>query len=104
MSKWEHAIWVFVLGFLLATLLGMFSAAAEASTVSEYSHSEADGIHWPRLMAAMNEFWRDHPKDREGEQHAWEHVRKLDRGDLERFKVVDDAFKTWRDAMKRAGY
>ena len=101
MSRIEHIIWLFMIALVGGIFLGMI---AEASTIGEYEHAQADAIHGPRLQAAMNEFWSQHPMDRPGDQYKWEHVRGLNRGDAERFKAVEQAWKTWYGAMKKAGY
>jgi hypothetical protein len=100
MTRIEHLIWLFA----IAVMGGIFLGQLQGTTVGEYEHAQADGIHGPRLQAAMNEFWSQHPLDRPGEQYKWEHVRAVSRGDMERFKAVEQAWKTWHGAMKRAGY
>jgi hypothetical protein len=80
-------------------------AFAGTPTDPRQAHAYADGVLFPRFTAAMNEFSFEHPKDREGDAHRWEHVKfKSDVKDRQLFTEACRAFDEWKRAMKRAGY
>jgi hypothetical protein len=81
------------------------SAVAEAHTEvpadPTNAHLWADGVAFPTMQAAVNEYWRLHPADKSA---AFDHVRGVDVKDLERGRAARESAETWAKAMKRAGY
>jgi hypothetical protein len=81
-------------------------AVVKGQTFTERTHEEwhlhADRVLYPRLAAAVNEYTEQHPRD--SNHTPGDHVRKHDKGDVERLKAVDAAYREWRDALKEAGY
>lgn len=94
------------LKLLLLLLLLLLSAAVLVLAALPHdaaeAHQYADGVLAPRFHAAFNDWAWQHPRDREG--RAGEHCRKLDAGDLKRWKEVRQTFRELDQAMKRAGY
>jgi hypothetical protein len=87
----------------LAALLAVLAAGGEDSPrVPAEAHRYADGVLGPRFHAAFNEWSYRHPRDPEGRE--WEHCRRLDAGDVERWRRARDAFRDLDAALRRAGY
>jgi ribosomal 50S subunit-associated protein YjgA (DUF615 family) len=84
--------------WIIATI--MLAARPEADAMAAHRHG--DSVSKPRFVAAMNDFMSRHPKDTvEG---TLDHVRKLDKGDVERWHEVEQAWKDLHDDYKGAGY
>lgn len=66
------------------------------------SHRYADGVLVPRLTAAINDWWYQHPQDGLGREG--QHCHNLDAADVRRWRTVREQFRQMDDAMKRAGY
>jgi len=83
-------------------LVVLLAATLAARTLSEEAidaHRRADGILYPRVMAAMNEFALDH-----GYPNDPGHFEKVHAQDAEHIRAVRESFKAWNEAMKQAGY
>lgn len=86
--------------FLAAALMFCLLATAARPPVDSIdAHRRADGILYPRVMAAMNEFAFDH-----GSPNDPGHFDKLGTQDVEHIRAVRETFKAWNEAMKQAGY
>lgn len=89
----------FVAALLMLSLLLTMAIASKLPVDSVDAHRRADGILYPRFMAAMNEFALDH-----GEPNDPGHFDKLHTQDVEHIRAVRETFKAWDQAMKQAGY
>lgn len=90
-------------GLLAGILFSILQAAAEASDIPAdpaRAHAYADAILRPQFQAAFNKWTYGHPVDRvEG---SWDHTLKLDKGDAERWRDVEESFEQLRKAMRRS--
>jgi hypothetical protein len=84
---------------LMFSVLLTLATAAKLPVDGIDAHRRADGILYPLLTAAMNEFALDH-----GGPNDPGHFDKLRTQDIEHIRAVRETFKAWDQAMKQAGY
>jgi hypothetical protein len=63
------------------------------------AHRLADGVLYPELVAAMNDFTSQH-----GRPNDLGHFHKFQADDVERIKLVRQKFAEWSRVMEQAGY
>jgi hypothetical protein len=86
---------------VLSAIAALAVCAALPAEATE-AHRYADAVLMPRLSAAMNDWWYQHPRDPEGKEG--QHCRGLDAADVRRWRTVREQFRELDAAMKRAGY
>lgn len=95
---------------VIIVLLGLvaysrMSGAGPGQAIPQHpadAHAYADGILVPLFIGSTNQWIVRHPTDPVGKEYA--HCKRLDAGDVKRWKQVRLAFKNLDRALKQAGY
>lgn len=63
------------------------------------AHLYADGVLYPKLLAALNKWAIEHPADKV--KDSGDHVYTVNQKDIENWRAVEEAFYTLRTARRR---
>lgn len=88
-----------IIAFLLGVIVAMgLISVARGATFDAMAHDRADRVLVPAFISAMNDFTMHH------ETGDANHLRKLDAGDLKRWKAARKAWHDLEEAMGDAGF
>jgi len=80
-------------------LTGILLTASKVPLDRKEAHRRADAVLYPLLIAAMNDYGLNH-----GDPNGPGHLDRMDAKDKERLKTLREAFYTWDEAIRQAGY